>query len=129
MRKPIIRFDNLFSYDTIEDFSQGWTPSRNGGFVSVPSEITLTVVFTEKPLKLLSCAMAGHMFDKVVLDYGQGRTIEFSYVIIESHDYNDRCTVNMLALRVKVFQSEQEKREFDIIRLINIGELYIGNKK
>lgn len=121
----ILKFDDLLSYDNIEEITQGYTPFHYRGYVWKPSEIFLEVKFSEKPVELLKCAILGHMFDKVVLDYGEGKSAEFSYVIIQS---NDRYTVRMLALRMKIFISEQEKKEFDLMGLINSGQIFIGDK-
>lgn len=128
-----LRIDEVLVYENIIDVYDEIIPASFGGYVTRPPDIALSITFESKPEVLLKYAMACHMMNKVVLDYRNGRTVEFEMVIINRIDNikydNVKCRVNMSALRMNIFLSEQEKKEYDLMLLINRGEIFLGVKK
>lgn len=132
---PIVRINDDLVYDNILDYSfQNGMPQyiqhSGGGYVVNPPDINLNITFRELPDILLRYAINSHIIDKVILDYGEGKTIEFWKIIVDHCDYDQNIyNISMRALRMSIFQSEQEKRESDLMCLINTGQINIGVKK
>lgn len=132
----IIKQHNL-TYENVE-FRQSSIPRRALGsriagdvfLATRPQTIGCMVVINgEPPTILLNIAMSSRLIDYVEFEIEDIGSEVYGDVVIESAQWSEeRTTLRMIALRHQILLSEKARKRFEIMELINNGQLIIGVK-